>query len=578
MIPNAAVSPLLGQTELTIQREQALSRLRGRAAQASAAAVQQVTPVLAASATAAPTPAANPFAAAMQAPVLPPTTAQHLCTDQANVVRMRNHYGSQLLSVGGRFHYWTGTHWEPNDNAAARLVATLSRVIGVEVQKAVRVVRRVKKAYPAAATALAQHPYATVAHSQTKGVPLLAAAIAKRDALRAWSQQSEMAARQAACLGMLQKMIEVPADRLDRNPAYLNCRNGTVDLRTGALLPHDPADYITHCAPVEFDPTAQAPRFEQFLQEIFDRDQSVVDFMQRWFGYCGTGETREQKFLIHVGNGGNGKGVLLETLSKVLGDYARAAPPGFFTDDDQSRAQARNAEMFGRRLVTASETDERAALNEAFVKAATGGDRLIGKFLYHDPFQFSPIHKLQLFTNGLPSVAGTDRGIWRRIALVKYPHTWGSAADVASGQAEHEENCSLVSQLEAELPGVLAWVVEGAVEWYRAGLQVPAIVARNTEAFRSEQDRAEQFIKECCGVAPAKWVAVGDLYFAYQHWCKESGYRALGKGKFAQQLPRLVAQFARERRHNKEGYAGLDLDSSSVSSNKTVSQNESAKT
>src|SRR5262249_49139223 len=148
------------------------------------------------------------------------------------------------------------------------------------------------------------------------------------------------------------------------------------------------SDRITLHTVVPFDPTAQCPRFERFLLEIFDGDKDLIEYNQRASGYSLTGDTSEQCLFGCYGNGSNGKTTYLEAIRYPLGGYAHNMP--FSTLELKDRASIPNdlAALAGRRLVTTSETNDSVRLNEARVKALTGCDAITARFLHKEFFTF----------------------------------------------------------------------------------------------------------------------------------------------------------------------------------------------
>jgi putative DNA primase/helicase len=332
-------------------------------------------------------------------------------------------------------------------------------------------------------------------------------------------------------------------------------------LRTGRLREHRAEDFITKLAPVAYDPSADAPRFRQFLNEIFVSDSSLIGFLARWFGYAGTGSVREEKIVFHWGKGSNGKTTLIETIESVLGDYATTAPPGLLTaKNGDERHPAEIADLHGRRMVTASESEEGAKLREAFIKQTTGGDRLKGRRLYGQLYQFKPTHKLQLLTNHKPEIRGSDFAIWRRILLVPYTQKFGSQEQITNGDANRLGDPTLKEALKSELPGVLTWIVNGAREWYeRGGLRPPAVVLAASNDYRTEQDRVGEFIRECCRLDIAAWSPVSHLYNSYQLWCNETGIHALSRRRFMSEIERSVPGYQNRKQGGARGVVGVAL-------------------
>ena len=486
--------------------------------------------------------------------VVPETS--HLTTDQANAGRLAAHYGgTEIISAAGDFYVWTGACWERDPRQAVHYGAQLSRIVRDEAQ-----------AWRATFEALAaENPdgkklEATVRRDKSKLEDSLRAtsdglamvnALNKAEALEKWQKSCEMFTNITNALRLLRDLLTVDADRFDQNHALLNCLNGTIDLQTGRIKPHDPKDLITQCAPVNYKPNAKAPLFENFLNEVLDPERAK--FLQRWLGYTATGEVREHKMLLHIGSGANGKSTLIEAIENVMGSYTHTAPRGMLTDargDDRHPTEI--ADLFRKRLVTAGESEDNATLRESFVKLVTGGDRLTGRYMGKDFFKFSPTHKLQLLTNHKPNIKGSDHGIWRRIFLLNYHIQFGTAEEVASGRATRLRDLTLKDALLAEREGIFAWLVQGAVDWYRDGLQPPTSVLKASEAYRMEQDRVGQFVHECCALDPDTWSpfsgAFIGIYPAYSSWCRESGYQALGLKRFVDELQRIVPKFRKAER------------------------------
>lgn len=490
-------------------------------------------------------------------------TAQHLCTDQANAQRLQQHFGNRLIVCAGSFHAWDGTRWKLDDSLAQRYACELSTIVRAEADNMRAQAAAAQQGVNAAELAAhLQHPrLAPLRAGETGSKVYDLTEVA--DALDTWSKKCEMKNVQDAALGMLKKLLKVEAADLDADPWLLNCANGTLDLRTGALREHRSSDLITKVVPVAYDSAATAPRFQAFMAEIFSGDMALVEFLARWFGYAATGSTREQKLIFHWGKGSNGKTTLIEVIEAVLGDYATTAPPGLLTaKNGDERHPAEIADLHGRRLVTASESEEGSKLREAFIKLTTGGDKLKGRRLYGQLFQFTPTHKLQLLTNHKPEIRGSDFGIWRRILLVPYLLRFGSPDQLAKGDADRLSDPTLKEALMGELPGVLSWLVDGARRWYADGaLRPPAVVLAAGAEYRTEQDRVGEFVRDCCRLDIAAWVAVSVLYRGYQVWCVDSGIHPLSRRRFMNEVERAVPGFQSQKRGGIRGVIGLALES-----------------
>jgi putative DNA primase/helicase len=465
---------------------------------------------------------ADPAAAVVDIKGIP--EAKHLCTDQANANRLVESFGKRLFVAAGRWYSWDSRRWVPDEGDVYRYACQLSRIVHAE--------------------AAAWRAKATADLSTANKNKALA------DALDKWAVKCEMKGSIEAAVGLARKMLTIDGAALDRNPWLLNCLNGTVDLRTGELRPHRASDYITKLVSLNFDLEAAAPLWGEVLAqitlEVGRGTQPVAQFLQRWFGYCATGLTREQQFVVHYGNGSNGKSTVLDMVADVLGDYAGTAAPGLLVNGGRDRHPTEIADLFGRRMITAHESGDGGVLREDFVKQATGGDRIKARFMHADFFEFVPTHKLQLLTNHKPLIKGQDVGIWRRVVLVPYLARFGGREEVNAGRAHFVKDVGLLERLGAERAGVLAWVVRGAIAWAQDGLQPPDSVLAASKDYQTEQDRIGQFVAECCEVGGefAEPLAVGmgeGLYPAYVGWCKEGGTMALAKNRFQAEVLRAVA-------------------------------------
>ena len=475
--------------------------------------------------------------------------AKHLCTDQANANRLVKAYGSRVLVAAGRWHVWDGVRWKADEADVYRYACRLSEMVRDEARE---VRRRARERVEGDGSAMGVQKADEMA-----------------EALDKWSSRCESKGTIEAAIGLARKMLTVDAEVLDRDPWLLNVRNGVVDLRTGELRGHRAEDYITKLADVEYRGVDwRSDLWEQAVEVISGRE--VSEFLRRWFGYCATGLTREQVFVVHWGDGANGKSTVLDTVGRVLGDYAGVAAPGLVAGDGRGgdRHPTEIAALWGRRMVTAHESREGVQLREDFVKQATGGDRLVARFMREDFFEFAPTHKLQLLTNAKPVVKGQDHGVWRRVRLVAYSQRFGSAEDVAAGRATGVRDVGLMGALGTDevLSGVLSWIVRGAVEWAAGGLREPSAVLEASEDYRREQDRVGQWVSECCevdaggaggaggatgatgatgggagegrGWSEPLTLGMGGLFPSYTGWCKEGGYHGLSRGRFAHELQR----------------------------------------
>ena len=327
--------------------------------------------------------------------------------------------------------------------------------------------------------------------------------------------RSESRQRLDACLALARSEHPIADSGMtwDPDPYLLGVANGVVDLRTGMIRSGHPDDRLTMQVPVQYHVKAECPRWQQFLHQVFQRDGELIGFVQRALGYSLTGSVREQVLFLCHGTGSNGKSVFLDMLRNVLGDYAMNIP--FTVLELQQRPSLTNdlASMAGRRLVTSSETNESTRLNEAHIKALTGGDPITARFLYSESFTYEPVAKFWLAVNHLPRVRDDSYGFWRRVRVLPFNEQFtGDDADKG-----------LPFKLLEELPGILNWGVQGALNWRLVGLAPPSAVMTATQAYRKDNDELDGFVADCCVVADGVRAEPGHLFSEYQRWSKEQG-------------------------------------------------------
>jgi len=319
-----------------------------------------------------------------------------------------------------------------------------------------------------------------------------------------------------------EKGITVNAADLDSNQWFLNCKNGTLNLKTNELKPHNPDDLITKITPSEFNPDASCAIWDSFLHRIMDGDQTKIDFLQRVIGYSLTGDTSEHAIFILYGNGSNGKSTLLETLRVMLGGYAKHTSSNSLLSQRWSQIPNDIARLNGARFVSAVEISMGKKLDEAQIKQLTGGDQVVARFLRQEFFEFRPSFKIFISSNYKPEIRGVDHGIWRRIYLIPF--------NVSIPNEEIDSR--LPEKLLSELPGILAWAVRGCLEWQREGLNPPEKIREATASYREEMDILSAFFEDRCELKAELKIPLADLYSNYRRWSELSCQEIMGKKVF----------------------------------------------
>jgi putative DNA primase/helicase len=298
----------------------------------------------------------------------------------------------------------------------------------------------------------------------------------------------------------------VTADYWDKDPFLLATPTGTVDLRTGVLRPSDPNDGITKSTSVSPADTATCPQWLKFLREATGGDAELIRFLQQWAGYCLTGDTREQSFVFVYGLGGNGKGVYLRAIAKILGEYHRPAPIETFTASAVDHHPTDLAGLRGARLVTATETEEGRQWAESRIKQLTGGDMVSARFMRQDFFDYEPQYKIIITGNHKPSLKTVDEAIGRRINIIPFNYK------------PETPDLNLDEKLKSEWPQILRWMIEGCLDWTANGLTRPAVVKAATREYLGDQNLFAQWLEEECESDPTNHYLIEKTATLFQSW------------------------------------------------------------
>ena len=329
--------------------------------------------------------------------------------------------------------------------------------------------------------------------------------------------RSESDAKLTAMVSLAQSEpgIPVQSKELNSNPWLFNCLNGTVDLRTGELLPHKREDLITIMSPVNYDPSAPCELWLKFLNRVTGGNTELAQYLQRAVGYSLTGDTRAQVLFFLYGLGNNGKSTFIATIRKMMAGYGATTPVDMFLAKDKTSRGPKEdlANLQGKRFVAACEVEVGRKLAVVVIKEMTGGEAIRADRKYEHEIEFQPTHKLWISGNHKPVIADTSLAIWRRIKLIPFT--------VTIPDDEIDQELSL--KLEVELSGILAWAVKGCLAWQREGLKEPREVTTATLAYRDEEDILAEYIQDRCVLKATATVAKGELYEDYKQWCENTG-------------------------------------------------------
>lgn len=344
----------------------------------------------------------------------------------------------------------------------------------------------------------------------------------------AWAFQSEGRYRMDATLELTKSEMPISDDGegWDADPWLAGVANGVVDLRTGKLRAATQQDRITKFSPVVFDPAARCPRFDDFMREIFGGDTDLIAYVQKAVGYSLTGSTQEQCLFACYGEGSNGKSTFLEIILYVEGDYGVDLPFSVLEAKRHGSTPGEGVNLPGARFAKVVEVREGRRLDEARVKSWTGGDTITIRPLYRNSFSFAPSHKLWLAFNHKPEIADDSPAMWRRVRLIPFEHTF----DLQRADKK------LLEKLKAEAPGILNWAVAGCLAWQKDGLKAPAAVEQATRDYKDESDPLRPFFDDRCDLDAAFRVPKGELWNAYQDWCRVNRDKPASRRVFADKM------------------------------------------
>lgn len=349
-----------------------------------------------------------------------------------------------------------------------------------------------------------------------------------------WSRTSQNAHTINAAISILSDLpgIRMPITNIDADSFTVGIDGARqlIDLKSGQIRYASQTDYVTKSLAVDtVGDASKAERWLEFLNQIFNNDVEIINWIQRWCGYLLTGDTSEHCFMFCFGHGANGKSVFADTLRHIMGDYSRAISSETLTETRRQAGGATPdlAELIGARLAICSETEDGAALAESLVKSLVAGDTISVRKLYSAPTQATPQFKLMMLGNHKPIIRGNDHGMWRRVRLLPFTRTFN----------EQERDPSLSGKLKAEAEHILAWMLDGCLAWQSRGLSdTPAVIKVATGEYKEEQDVIGAWIQERCKVGPNEEAHSGLLYTNYQSWSLENGLKPNSNIAFGRRL------------------------------------------
>ena len=278
--------------------------------------------------------------------------------------------------------------------------------------------------------------------------------------------------------------------------------------------------------PVAYDENATAPRFKQFLGEVFDGDHDATDkiaIIEEALGYTLIASCHLEKFLMLIGSGANGKSVLLAVLAALLGrEHICAVQPSQFDNKFQ------RGHLFGKLANIITEIAQGAEIADDKLKSLVSGELTTAEHKFKDPFDFVPIATHWFGTNHLPQTRDFSDALFRRAILLTFNNKFeGDKRDV-----------HLIDKLKAELPGILNIALRGLTRLIVNGAFTECTSSEEIKhQWRLDADQARQFVEEKCTKGNNLRCNSADVYVAYKNWAEHAGIRmTLNRNNFTSRL------------------------------------------
>jgi len=422
-----------------------------------------------------------------------PTEGRHHKNDVGNAERLMSLYGDKIRYCYDRklWYTWTGKYWKLDDGSGIMRYA----------QKTARLI------------------YVEAANEPDKD---------KAEEMGKWASASESNAKLQAMIAQAQPMASIGMDEFDRDIWLLNCANGTINLKTGVLQPHNPSDYITRVISTKYNPDATSAEWVKFLKRTFGDKAELIAFCKRALGYSISGSQGEMAIFFCFGEGWNGKSTLLGAIRLILEEYATEVEPATFMIDKSGGTGPNEAiaSLYNVNFVTSTEVEEGQRLSTSLLKRMTGGESLRCEHKFERGWNYKPRYKLWMCGNHQPQLSDTTKSIKNRFHQI--PFLFTISPDDKS-RIPHYDEVLFRDHGEA----ILAWLVQGCLEYQKEGLGTSAAVSEATQSYFENQDILHDFLKELCLINPTSTITIADLYKEYLDWCVSNGDKnPLGKVRF----------------------------------------------
>lgn len=322
------------------------------------------------------------------------------------------------------------------------------------------------------------------------------------------------------------------------NHIYLNLSNGLLDLTTFELLPHTHKVISTIQLKVKYTPEAACPLWIKSLDEIFEGDQKKIGLLQEFFGLCLTTDTKYEKALFLIGEGANGKSVILYVFQQMIGEDNYAAIPL-----EKFNSGPYLANLFNTLVNISIETNARSSVYDANFKAIVSGDVIPADAKFKPPFKFRPYCKLIFALNSMPHVDDKTSAFFRRLLILRFPRIF----------EETERNRNLKFELLAELDGIFNWSLQGLKRLRELGdFEMTEEMRTEVDEYKKDNNNVILFVEDKCELRPEYTETKEVLHSFYSQWCRDNNCHPLAKRKFGKELKKQYPQIDGEGRNSTE--------------------------
>lgn len=445
--------------------------------------------------------------------------ADYELTDTGNAQKLYEIYGSKIrYNVDNRvWYYYNSTYWQPDTMSRIKLLAEA-------------VIEQIK------------NDALTIQDSKTRE------SILKNVKRMLSSGGKEAMIKEAEHING----IPVTNEDFDKNGYLINTKSGIVDLKTGDITLHDKTLMLSKYIPFEVDYTPPK-RWLQFLADIQPNKPHIVDYIQKSLGYGLCNSAREQCMFIFLGDGANGKSLLLDVVHEITNGYSVSADVKILMENKNNTANLGDiARLKGARTVIVEEPEQGDKLAESRVKTLTSGlGSIVARFLYGNEFEFNFTAKIFMSANHKPIIRGTDNGIWRRIRVIPFTRVF----------KDHEQDLDLQSKLMKEAPQILGWLIQGFKKYQSEGLESPSEILDENKNYRSEMDIVQRWINDNCEVDTQYTAKADELYSNFMTYVTVNNEFKISSTIFGRNLGK---KFEKRRTGSGNIYVGLKLRKESL--------------